>query len=161
MSISLPPQVQGSVGKLFEAIPLNLPGGIAFNYIQAILIVVLLFLLIYTFGHLRHTYVGWSIKGIAPGFAFGFVVAILLEGLFLIGGKTLFTQVLGWKTAPKPISNVLDASREKIVDVLGAENQIPTSNASEPQTVEEIISTVKTMDENEQNKVNELLCSPN
>jgi hypothetical protein len=155
---SLPPQVQSGIEKLFQIIPLNLPGGIAFSYIQAILIVVMLFLLIYTLGHLRHTYVGWSVKGIMPGLTFGFALAIILEGLFLIGGKTVFSELIGWKDAPKPVSTVLDASREKLVDVLGVKDEIPSSRASEPDTAASILSRVDRLDTNEKDKLQELLC---
>ncbi len=155
---SLPQPVQVVVEKLFQAIPISLPGGIAFSYIQAILIVVMLFLLIYTLGHLRHTYVGWSVKGILPGLTFGFALAIILEGLFLIGGKTVFSELIGWKDAPKPVSAVLDASREKIIDVLGVEDEIPSSNASSSLTADQVMSRVEQLDESEKQKLQKLLC---
>jgi hypothetical protein len=155
---ALPPPVRTALEKLFQTIPLNLPGGIGFNYLQAGLIVFLIFLLIYTIGHMRHTYVGWSIKGILPGLSFGFMLAIILEGLFLIGGKTLFSELIGWKDAPKPVSTVLDASREKIVDVLGVRDEIPTSNAATPETANRMISRVDQMDTVEKMKLQELLC---
>jgi hypothetical protein len=122
--------------------------------------VVLIFLLIFTLGHLRHTYVDWSVKGILPGLTFGFVLAILVEGLFLIGGKTLFTEIIGWKTAPKPISNVLDASREKIVNVLGAETQIPNSNAASAPTKDSILVDFKSLSSSDQTTLKQSLCAP-
>ena len=122
--------------------------------------VILIFLLIFTLGHLRHTYVDWSVKGIMPGLTFGFVLAILVEGLFLIGGKTLFTEIIGWKTAPKPISNVLDASREKIVDVLGVQTQIPNTNAQKPPTSQSVLSDLKVLNSVEIEKVKQSLCAP-
>ena len=163
MDISaLPPQVQPVVEKLLHTYDIALPGGFSIspNLLQAILIVILIFLLIFTLGHLRHTYVDWSVKGILPGLTFGFVLAILVEGLFLIAGKTLFTEVLGWKNAPKPISNVLDASREKIVSVLGAESQVPSSNAATSPTSQSVLTEIKNLTKADQDKLKLSLCTP-
>lgn len=163
MDISrLPPQVQFVLEKLLHTYDIPLPGGLNFspNLLQALLMVVLIFLLIYTLGHLRHTYVDWSVKGILPGLTFGFVLAILVEGLFLIGGKTLFTELIGWKNAPKPISNVLDASREKIVSVLGVQDQIPSSQAKAPPSSRSILNEYKELKEIDQTEVKKELCNP-
>ncbi len=163
MDISrLPVPVQSVLEKLLHTYDIALPGGFSFspNLLQAILMVILIFLLIFTLGHLRHTYVDWSVKGIMPGLTFGFVLAILVEGLFLIGGKTLFTEIIGWKTAPKPISNVLDASREKIVDVLGVQTQIPNTNAQKPPTSQSVLSDLKVLNSVEIEKVKQSLCAP-
>lgn len=163
MDISrLPLPLRAVLEKLLHTYDIALPGGFSFspNLLQAILMVILIFLLIYTLGHLRHTYVDWSVKGIMPGLTFGFILAILLEGLFLIGGKTLFTEIIGWKTAPKPISNVLDASREKIVDVLGVQTQILNSNAQKPPTSQSVLSDVKVLNSADLEKVKQTLCAP-
>lgn len=159
---SLPPQVQSVLDKLLETHSYALPGGFSFspNLLQAILMVILIFLLIFTLGHLRHTYVDWSVKGIAPGFTFGFAVAIILEGLFLIGGKTLFTELIGWKTAPKPISNVLDGSRQKIIDVLGVQTQIPNSDAASAPSSRTVVLEYKNLDSKEQQTVKAAICEP-
>lgn len=159
---ALPPQVLTVINKLLTTFSIPLPGGFTFapNYLQAVLMVVLIFLLIYTVGHLRHTYVDWSVKGIMPGLAFGFALTLILEGLFLIGGKTVFTEILGWKDAPKPISNVLDTGREKLVDVLGVRSEIPSSNAATPETVETIMSSVGSLRRPEQERLKKLLCNP-
>ncbi len=163
MDISkLPPTVQNILEKLLHTYDVALPGGFTFspNLLQAILMVILVFLLIFTLGHLRHTYVDWSVKGILPGLTFGFVLAILVEGLFLIGGKTVFTEILGWKNAPKPISNVLDGSREKIISVLGVQDQIPNSKAASFPTADSVLSQVKTLSRAEQDTIKLQLCAP-
>lgn len=156
----LPPPVQNVLEKLLHTYDVPLPGGFSFspNLLQAILMVIMIFLLIYTLGHLRHTYVDWSVKGILPGLTFGFVLAILVEGLFLIGGKTLFTEIIGWKDAPKPISNVLDGSREKIISVLGVQDQIPSSNAKSTPTKNSVVSEYKLLNSQDQESVKQLVC---
>ncbi|OGM31681.1 hypothetical protein A2803_04600 [Candidatus Woesebacteria bacterium RIFCSPHIGHO2_01_FULL_44_21] len=125
-------ELQEVPNKLFQTIgSFNLPGGLVFspNYLQAGAIVLCLFLLILTFGMLQHRYNHWTIKGILPGVGLGFFLALLIEAILLVGGRTMFTELLGWKDAPKPISNALDASRSRLVDVLGITDTIPESKA--------------------------------
>lgn len=114
---------------LFRTMDFKLPGGFVFapSYLQAGLIVLLLFLLILTLGSLRHRYNNWTMGGVMPGVTFGFLLAIFIEALLVAGGSTLFISVLGWKNAPKPISNVLDSGKTKLVDVLGESDQHPSS----------------------------------
>lgn len=107
--------------KLFETIGnFNLPGGLVFspNYLQAGAIVLCLFLLILTFGMLKHRYNHWTIKGILPGVAFGFFLALFIEAILLVSGRTILTELLGWKDPPKPVSNVLGASRESLQELI-------------------------------------------
>ncbi len=96
-------------------------GKISFSpsYIQAGAIVVLLFLLILSLAQLRKHFVNWSLKGALFGVFFGFLFALILEGFLIIGGKTVLTEILGWRNAPKPLTNVIDAGRDKLVEVLG------------------------------------------
>jgi len=42
---------------------------------------------------------------------FGFLLALILEGFLLIGGKTILTSVLGLENPPAPISIALDAGK--------------------------------------------------
>src|SRR4030067_1963214 len=86
------------------------------TYWQAFAIVFLLFLLVLTFARLRHLYVHWSVSKPAVSFIFyGFLLALVVEGFLIISGRTLFTEILGWKNAPKPVSTILDAGRVKLV----------------------------------------------
>jgi len=129
---ALPPQVSQYTGKLFESITeFSLPGGLIFqlSYFQAVAMAALIFLLILMMGQLRHRFTHWQIGGIMPGVAFGFAMALVLEGIFIVGGRTVITELLGWKSAPKPIVNVLDAGRNQLVDVLGVTGEVPSSNA--------------------------------
>lgn len=161
MDISrFPPSVQNILTRLLSTFDLNLPGGLVIspNIVQAILVVVLLFLLIYTLGHLRHTYLDWSIKGILPGLSFGFILAIIIEGLLLVGGKTILTETLGWKNAPKPISNALDAGRQGLTNVLGVSSTIPSSSAKDAPTIQSINNDIKNLSKSDQVKLHELIC---
>lgn len=119
----------------------SLPGGMAFEptYLQAGLIVFLIFLLILMLGQLRHRMVNWQLKGLFPGLFLGFGLAIILEGFLIISGHTVVTGLLGWENAPKPISNALDAGKMKLVDVLGVSDvAIDTSKSVENMSYEEI-----------------------
>lgn len=97
------------------------------TYWQAGAMVILIFLLVFTLARVRYLYVHWSLGKSAIAMAFwGFLLAIIMEGLLILSGRTLFTEVLGWKDAPKPISTLLTISRNKLVDVLGVTEEIPT-----------------------------------
>jgi hypothetical protein len=153
-------QLQAAPQKLFQTITsVNLPGGLVFapNYIEAGLIVLMIFLLVVTLGMLRHRYANWGLKGVLPGVTFGFLLALLLEGMLLVGGKTILTEVLGWKDAPKPISNALEASRTSFVSVLGAESAIPESAAKEP-SVGSIMSSYTELPDSEKESLQSLIC---
>jgi len=88
-------------------------------YWQAMAVLFLVFLLIFTFARLRHLYVKWSFKGFLPAVLMGFILAIILEGFLIMSGKTIFVQIIGLENMPKPISTFLDESRQELVEVLG------------------------------------------
>ncbi len=97
------------------------------TYWQAGVMLILMFLLVFAFARMRYLYVHWSLGKSAIAMAvWGFLLAIIMEGLLIFSGRTLFTEVLGWKNAPKPISTLLTISRNKLVDVLGVTEEIPT-----------------------------------
>ncbi len=153
-------EVQNVPSKLFATIGnFNLPGGFVFspNYLQAGLIVLCIFLLILTFGMLQHRFNHWTVKGILPGIGLGFLLAILLESILLISGRTVMTEVVGWKNAPKPISNALEASRGRLVEVLGV-STVPESNANEKPTIGGIMSQYENLSDNEQESLQSLVC---
>lgn len=131
------------------------------TYWQAGAIIVLVFLLIISLAHLRHTYVHWSVQKPSLAFLFyGFIFALILEGFLLLSGRTLFTEVIGWKTAPKPISTLLDAGRAKLVQVLGAQSSVPVSEASSNPTSNSIITNYQALTSEEANKVKDFVCKP-
>jgi hypothetical protein len=138
----------------------KLPGGLIFapSYFQAGLIVILLFLLVLTMGQLRRHIADWQLRGVVPGVYIGFALAVIVEGLLLVSGRTILTEVLGWKNAPKPLVNALDAGRSKMVDVLGASEEIPTSNASDLPTVGKIMNEYDNLTPDDQKALEQLIC---
>lgn len=155
--------VQGTLQKVsIPTLNFNL-GELQFSpsYIQAGAIVFLLFLLVLTLARLRYMFVNWSLgkSGVSMLF-WGFLLALILEGFLILGGRTLFTEIVGWKNAPKPILNVLDAGRDKLVDVLGVTDQIPISTAHEDPTLHSVISDFQSLSSDEAEKVRSTICRP-
>jgi len=160
MNFKVPTTPRVDASKLFETISFPLPGGFVFapSYFQAIAIVVLIFLLILTLGQLRKRYFGWHISGILPGVMFGFSIALIIEGLLIVGGRTILTEILGWKSAPKPIVNVLDAGRNQLVDVLGVSSEIPSLNAAVKPTIGGIMDQYSKLGIDEQDGLRSIVC---
>lgn len=146
---------------LGNTLNLNL-GSIKFapNYLQAGSIVVLLFLLVLTLAQLRQKFVHWSLKGSVVGIFFGFLLALILEGFLIVGGKTAVTEILGWKNAPKPVTVALDRGKEKLVNVLGVSDEIPSSYASTNPSADDAIVLLQSLDPSEMKKVKALICNP-
>lgn len=133
---------------------------IAPTYWQAATIVFLLFLLVFTLARLRWLYVHWSMgKGSFAMITWGFVLALVVEGFLMISGRTLFTELLGWKNAPKPISTVLNIGRDKLVDVLGTQDEIPSSFAGEKGS-DGVVSVYQSLSSSEAEKVKQVICTP-
>lgn len=150
-----------SVQFLFKTFTLNLGKfSVPVPYWQAVAIVFLLFLLILTMANFRKHYVNWSLKGGVFGIFFGFLLALILEGFLLIGGKTALTEVLGWKNPPAPLAQALDAGRSKLIQVLGVQTQIPTSFAKENVTVQNAMETLQGLAPNDLKQVKNILCAP-
>ena len=108
----------------------------------------------------RRHLLGWSMKGAVFGVFIGFLLALVFEGFLIIGGKTALTEVLGWKNPPKPVANLLDIGREKLVNVLGVTSQIPNTFANTEVNSEEAIKILQTLDPTEIKKVKSLICAP-
>lgn len=123
-----------------------------FSVLQAIAIVFLIFLLILTLAQVRHHYVNWSFKGALFGIFFGFILALILEGFLLIKGRTAITEVLGWKNAPRPLQVALDLGKGKLVQVLGAYDQIPESSHA--------LQVLQSLNPEDRKKIKVLLCQP-
>lgn len=150
-----------SVQFLFKSFNLNLGKfTIPVPYWQAAAIVFLIFVLILTMARFRRHYVDWSLKGGVFGIFFGFLLALILEGFLLIGGKTAITEVLGWKNPPAPIAHVLDAGRNQLINVLGIKTQIPTSYAKNESSVQNAMDVVQSLNPSDLTKVKNLLCAP-
>ena len=131
------------------------------SYIQAAAIVFLLFLLVLAIARIRYLYIHWSLGKSSLSMIFwGFILAVIVEGFLLIGGRTLFTEILGWENAPKPISTLLDMGRNKIISVLGVTDEIPTSNAKEKPNVDDLIDQYMSLPENEALEFRKNICLP-
>jgi phosphoglycerol transferase MdoB-like AlkP superfamily enzyme len=131
---------------------------IAPTYWQAGAIVLLLFLLVLTLAQVRRRFLDWSIKGAFFGIFLGFLLALILEGFLILGGKTALTEVLGWKNAPKPISNALDAGRSKLIDVLGVQTEIPSSQAQEKPSYQSVIQNFQNLSPQDAERVRSTIC---
>ncbi len=130
------------------------------SYVQAGLVVLLVFVLVLSFAQFRRHSIEWSFKGGLAGLFFGFLLALILEGFLFLSGKTLLTETLGWKNAPKPISVALDAGRSEIIKVLGIETTIPTLLAKENITIQSAVETFQSLNPADMKKVKSLLCQP-
>lgn len=122
------------------------------TYLQAGAIIVLVFLLVVSLAQFRQHFVKWSMKGGLIGLFFGILLTLILEGFLLISGHTALTSLLGWKTAPKPISTALDIGKEKLTNVLGVSNEETTSK--------DAINLIQTLNPSEITKIRAIICTP-
>ncbi len=130
------------------------------SYLQAGLIVVLLFILLLTMAQVRRHLLTWSLKGALFGIFLGFLLVLFLEGFLVIGGKTAITEVLGWKNAPQPILGFIEVGRSRMAEVLGVKTQIPLSNAKEQGTIEGLIDYFQSLNPSQQSKIKTIICAP-
>jgi len=129
---------------------------IAPTYWQAAAIIFLLFLLVLTLARMRYLYLHWSFGKSSIAMMFwGFLLALIVEGFLLIGGRTLLTEIIGWRNPPKPISTALDSGRAKLVNVLGEE-----SGQVEPVTYSSVVSNFQLLSSSEKEKARTFICEP-
>jgi hypothetical protein len=127
-------------------------------YWQAAAIVFLLFLLVVMMAQFRRHYVNWSFKGALFGLFFGFLLALILEGFLIIGGRTVLTSIIGWKNPPAPIVAALDAGRAKLVQVLGINTEIPSSYAKSDSGVQGALETLRGLNPADAKIVKSIFC---
>jgi hypothetical protein len=130
------------------------------SYLQAGAIVFLLFILVLTLARLRKMYVTWSLRTFLPSIFIGFLFMLILEGFLIIGGRTLLTEILGWDNAPKPIRNVLDIGRAKLVKVLGVSEEIPASSAMEKPGLYDVVTQFQSLPPDEAETFRSMICEP-
>jgi hypothetical protein len=131
------------------------------TYWEAAVIVVLLFLLVFTFARMRYLYVHWSMGKHAFAMLFwGIVLTIIIEGFLMLTGRTIFTEILGLKNVPKPFSTFLNIGRNKLVSVLGEESEIPSSYAESKLNSDQMYSLYTKMDTTESQKLQNIICQP-
>ena len=131
----------------------------ASSYLKVIAIVLLIFLLVVTLAGVRKYFIKGSMKGGLVGLFFGFLLALLLEGFLIIGGKTAITEILGWRNAPKPIKTALDLGRDKLVNVLGITDEIPYSNAFNTPTTTDAIEMLQSLNPDDIKKIKAIICT--
>ena len=122
------------------------------TYWEAAAIVILLFLLVFTLARLRHLYVHWSFKSAPAMILFGFMLAVIIEGFLILSGKTFLIAILGWKNAPKPISTALDLGRDRLKNVLGAQDEVLSAD--------ELIRSANKLPPDELQKFYDQVCKP-
>ena len=150
----------GNIAKLFVG-QFNLSIGklaLPVTYAQAAAVIFLIFLLVLVMAQFRRHFVDWSLKGAVFGVFFGFLLALILEGFLIIGGRTALTSVLGWKNAPAPILIALDAGRNKLIQVLGVKDQVPSSLAKENVTVSGAVELLQSLSPADIKKVKTIFC---
>ncbi len=144
-----------------KTIDFNL-GNLAFSpsYLHALAIVFLIFLLILTLARVRRMYVGLSLGSAGSMLFIGFVLALILEGFLILGGRTVLTEMLGWENAPKPVKNALTISRERLIDVLGVTNEIPPSYAEGELNLYDVITDFQRLGPEEAEEFRSMVCEP-
>ena len=153
--------MQQIIQVLFKTFDLNIGNfTISPTYWQAGAIVFLIFALIITLATVRHHYLEWSFRGTWVGLVIGIFLTLIVEGFLLLSGRTALTVFLGWKNAPKPIQNVLDQGKSKLVDVLGVTREIPVSDAKEKDGFQKLIDIYQSLDTKEAKRAKFLICSP-
>jgi len=102
------------------------------RYWMVVVIILLIFMLLFTMARLRYLYVHWNLGRSAYSmFFWGFVMAIVVEGFLILSGRTLLTTIIGWNNAPKPISTALDIGRGKLINVLGVQDEKREADATQ------------------------------
>ena len=144
----LTPRFNLHIGKFSMPVP----------YFEAFLVVFLVFVLILSFAQFRRHNVNWSIKGIVSGTFFGFMLALIIEGLLIVKGGTILTGILGWKNPPAPISIALDAGRAKLTQVLGTNISSPSAVLNGNPNVSSVIQFLQNLNPNDIKNVKAILC---
>lgn len=120
------------------------------SYFQAGAIILLIFLLVYSLAHLRRMKIDWSLKGGFSMIAIGFLLAIVLEGFLMLGGKTVLIEVFSWENPPKPIAKALDSGRAQLIEVLGV---------SDENTAEVLLQSFENLSPEDKQNVTEEVCN--
>ncbi len=135
-------------------------GGITIpiQYWQVTAIIAFVFVVVLLLAKLRRHRVDWSFKGVAFGVFFGFLLALFMEGFLIIGGRTALTSVLGWENPPPFLATALDSGKNKLVQVLGIKDQIPSSFASENVTANDAIEILQRLNPADTKTVKSVYC---
>lgn len=132
---------------------------ISASYFQAGMILFLIFVLLMSFARIKNLQQKWSMKGATSMIFIGFIIALVLEGFLLLGGRTVLTEFIGWENAPKPISTALDEGRQRMIMVLGVTDEIPSSSAAEPLTADEVMYIIEALPQEEKDLLQNTMCT--
>lgn len=129
------------------------------SYYQAIIILVLIFLLLLSLARVRRMFIRWSLgRHSVAIFVWGFIVALIVEGFFILAGRTMFTEVLGFRYLPKPMSSFIEFGRKRAYQVLGESAEIKESSAMEKENAKSLIESFYLLDEIERKEVKQNIC---
>lgn len=92
-------------------------------------------------------------------FFWGFLFALIIEGFFMVGGRTIFTSILGMKNVPKPFSAILDIGRQRLVKVMGVTDQ--KTGTEIILTSDDILKEFNNLPSAEADKLYNQICKPN
>lgn len=162
------PQIFGQIQTLASSL------GISFaeSSLQTLFILAGVFLLLVLLGLTRKHFLGYSFKGGYAGFGLGVIFTLVIEVLLLLGGRTLLTESLGWKSAPPVLTETLDRGKEEVARVLGVENasdlEIGFSTASDSASsqrenfddAESFLSSYQKLTPFEAGKIRSRVCAP-
>lgn len=150
-----------AVGFVSRTFPLTIFGlEIEPTYWQAAVIIFLLFLLVFTLARIRYLYVHWSLGSSAWAMLlWGFLLALVLEGLILVSGKTILMSVFGWRNPPQPVDILLSTGREKFIQVLGVEDEAK-KNQNLKTNYQTVVLDFRSLPEEERKKAKVFICEP-
>jgi hypothetical protein len=131
-------------------------GGIHFETWQVLAIIFLLFLLVVTMASVRRHFLEWSVRGAGFGVLLGFILAVVVEGFLLVGGRSILIETFGWKNPPKPIQRALDVGKQKFTEVLG----IATSSATLQKNANDIVQMYQSLPPSEHEQAKRIICTP-
>jgi len=128
------------------------------SYSQAAIVLVLVFLLLLSLARVRRLFVHWSLgRHSIAIFVWGFIVALIVEGFFILAGRTMFTEILGLKNVPKPVSSFIELGRNRVYQVLGESIEVKESSALET-TTKSLLKSFSLLNEKEQEEVKKEIC---
>lgn len=90
----------------------------------------------------------------------GFVLALILEGFLILGGRTMLTEILGWENAPKPLQNALVAGRERMAEVLGITEEIPDTYAEGTLDLYDVVTEFQSLNSEDAEEFRSMICTP-
>ena len=121
------------------------------SWIKAGIIIGLIFLLLLVMAKMTRGYMSWYTNGWWVWTGLGFLLAVVIEGFFVISGSTIFTSVLSWDKAPKPIQTVLNVGNSRLSEVLGESDQMMSSST--------FVDRYIALDDDQKEQVKSAVCS--